>query len=88
LNSSYIYLSTQLNSQWLIIIIIITIITTTTTTTTGKDISVTGRGGPQRCEMSRLPHFLENRLRDGCEADSLAHLPLFTSKKIPGTHFC
>jgi hypothetical protein len=26
----------------------------------GKTIPVTGRGGPQGCETSRLPHFLEN----------------------------
>jgi hypothetical protein len=30
-----------------------------------KAIPVTGRGGPQGCEMSRLPHFLGNRLTDG-----------------------
>jgi hypothetical protein len=27
-----------------------------------KAIPVTGRGGPQGCETSRLPHFLDNRL--------------------------
>jgi hypothetical protein len=30
-----------------------------------KAIPVTGRGGPQGCETSRLPHFLYNRLTDG-----------------------
>jgi hypothetical protein len=30
----------------------------------GKAIPVTGRGGPQGYETSRLPHFLENRLTD------------------------
>jgi hypothetical protein len=30
-------------------------------------IPVTGRGGPQSCETSRLPHFLDNRLTDGGE---------------------
>jgi hypothetical protein len=25
-----------------------------------KAIPVTGRGGPQDCEMSRLPHFLDS----------------------------
>jgi hypothetical protein len=34
----------------------------------GKSILVTGRGAPQACEMSRLPHFLDNRLKDGGEA--------------------
>jgi hypothetical protein len=29
---------------------------------------VTGRRGPQRCETSRIPHFLDNRLTDGGEA--------------------
>jgi hypothetical protein len=31
----------------------------------GKFIHVTGRGGPQDCEMYRLPHFLDNRLTGG-----------------------
>jgi hypothetical protein len=30
----------------------------------GKVIPVTGRGGPQGCETSRLPHFLDNLLTD------------------------
>jgi hypothetical protein len=30
-----------------------------------KSIPVTDRGGPQGCETSRLPHFLDNRLTDG-----------------------
>jgi hypothetical protein len=37
----------------------------------GKAIPVTGRGGPQGCEMSSLPHFLESRLTDGGEVVSL-----------------
>jgi hypothetical protein len=37
----------------------------------GKSIPVTGRGGPQGCETSMLPHFLDNRLTDGSEVDSL-----------------
>jgi hypothetical protein len=32
---------------------------------------VTGRGGPQDCETSRLPHFLDNRLTDAGEGVSL-----------------
>jgi hypothetical protein len=53
----------------------------------GKSISVTGRGGPQGCETSRLPHFFEIQLTDGGEV-SLARRPPFTPKKILGTHFC
>jgi hypothetical protein len=36
-----------------------------------KAIPVTGRGGPQGSETSRLPHFLDNRLTDGGEVVSL-----------------
>jgi hypothetical protein len=54
----------------------------------GKAITVTGRGGPQGCETSRLPHFLDNWLTDGSEVVSLARRPPFTSMKFPGTHFC
>jgi hypothetical protein len=38
--------------------------------------------------MSRLPHFLHNRLTDGGEVVSLARRPPFTPRKIPGPHFC
>jgi hypothetical protein len=44
----------------------------------GKAIRVTGRGargGPWCCEMSRLPHFLDNQLRDDGEVASLMHRP-------------
>jgi hypothetical protein len=34
--------------------------------------------GPQGCETSRLPHFLENPLTDGGEVVSLTRQPLFT----------
>jgi hypothetical protein len=56
----------------------------------GKDkvISVTGRGGPWVCEMSRLPHFLESRLTDGGEVVSITLRPNFNPKKIPGTQLC
>jgi hypothetical protein len=37
----------------------------------GKAIPVTGLGGPEGCEMSMLPHFLDNRLTDGGEVVSL-----------------
>jgi hypothetical protein len=36
-----------------------------------KDNPVTDRGDPQGFETSRLPHFLENRLKDGVEIVSL-----------------
>jgi hypothetical protein len=53
-----------------------------------KLIPVTGRGGPQGCETSRLPHFLDNRLTDGSEVISLTRGPHFTPQNIPDTHFC
>jgi hypothetical protein len=31
----------------------------------GKAIHVRGRGDPQDCETSRLPHFLDNQFTDG-----------------------
>jgi hypothetical protein len=43
-----------------------------------KAIPVTGRGGPQGCETSRIPHFLDNRLTDGGEVLSLTCRPPFT----------
>jgi hypothetical protein len=36
-----------------------------------KAIAVTGGGGPQCCETSRIPHFLDNQLTDGDEVVSL-----------------
>jgi hypothetical protein len=51
-------------------------------------IKVTGRGSPKGSETSRLPHFLDNRLKDGDEIVNLTRRPLFTLRKIPGTHFC
>jgi hypothetical protein len=54
----------------------------------GKTIPVTGRRGPYGCETSKLPHFLDNRLREDGEFVSLTRRPPFTSRKIPGTHFC
>jgi hypothetical protein len=44
-------------------------------------IPVTGREGQQRCETLRLPHFLDNRLTDGGEADSLTRQPPFTPRE-------
>jgi hypothetical protein len=54
----------------------------------GKSIPVTGPGGPWGCEMSVLPHFVDNRLTDGGEVINLTRRPPFTPMKIPGTHFC
>jgi hypothetical protein len=41
-----------------------------------------------RIETSRIPHFVENLPTDGGEVVSLTRWPHFTSRKIPGTHFC
>jgi hypothetical protein len=46
-----------------------------------KVIPVTGRGTPQDCESSRLPHFLENRLKDGGKVDGLTGRPSFTPQE-------
>jgi hypothetical protein len=52
-----------------------------------KTIPVTGCGGSQGCETSRLTHFLDSRLTDGDEVVSpIRQLP-FTPRKICGTHF-
>jgi hypothetical protein len=54
----------------------------------GKAIPVTGCGGPQGCEMSSLPHLLDNQLTDDSEVVSLMHQLPFPPRKIFGTHFC
>jgi hypothetical protein len=54
----------------------------------GNAIPVTGHEGPQGCETSKLPHFLDNRLTDGGEVVSITRRPFFTPRKIPDTHFC
>jgi hypothetical protein len=46
----------------------------------GKAILITGAGGPEACETSRLPYFLETRLTDGGEV--VSHPP----RKISGPH--
>jgi hypothetical protein len=46
----------------------------------GKAIPVTSRGGPESCETSRLPHFLDSRLTDGDEVSLTRRLP-FTSQE-------
>jgi hypothetical protein len=47
----------------------------------GKAIPVIGHEGTQGCEMSRLPHFLDNRLTYGGEIVSLMHRLLFTPQE-------
>jgi hypothetical protein len=54
-------------------------------TVKGKAIPITGRGVPQGCETSRLPHFLDNRLIDGVEVVKLMHRPPFNPKKFSST---
>jgi hypothetical protein len=46
----------------------------------GKDIPVTGRGGPSGCERSRLPHYLHKRLTDGGKVVSPTRRPPFTPR--------
>jgi hypothetical protein len=48
----------------------------------GKVIPVTGCGGSQGCETSRLPHFLHNRLIEDGQVICLTHQPLFTSGRF------
>jgi hypothetical protein len=45
---------------------------------TPKAISITGRRGPEDCETSRLPHFLDSWLIDGGKVVSLTLRPTFT----------
>jgi hypothetical protein len=47
-----------------------------------RAIPVTGRGGPQGCETSRLPRFLDNPLADDGKVISLTLRPACTSRKI------
>jgi hypothetical protein len=44
----------------------------------GRAVPVTDRGGPQGCDTSTLPHFLNNRLTDGGEVVSLTRQRPFT----------
>jgi hypothetical protein len=46
-----------------------------------KAIPVTGREGPEGCETSRLPHFLNSRLTDGGEVVSPTRQPPFTPQE-------
>jgi hypothetical protein len=40
-----------------------------------------GRGGPQGCQTSRLPHSLDNRLTGGGEVMSLTRRPPFAPQE-------
>jgi hypothetical protein len=42
-----------------------------------KAIPVTDREGPQGCETSRLPHFVDRRLTDGGEVSLYASAALY-----------
>jgi hypothetical protein len=55
----------------------------------GKAVPITGHGVPLGCEMSRLLHFLGNRLTDGGEVGNLCvnHPLPPPAQEIPGTHF-
>jgi hypothetical protein len=48
-----------------------------TVNTHNKVIPVTGREGPQGCETLRVPHYLDNRLKDGGKVFSLTRRPRF-----------
>jgi hypothetical protein len=43
----------------------------------GKAMPVTGRGDPQGCETSRLPHSVCNRFTDGGDVVSFRRLDTF-----------
>jgi hypothetical protein len=47
----------------------------------GEAIPITGRGGPEGCETSKLSHFLDSRLTGGGEIVSLTRGPPFTPQK-------
>jgi hypothetical protein len=47
----------------------------------GKAIPIRGCEGPQDCETSRLPHFLDNRLTDGGEVVRLTCRSLYTHQE-------
>jgi hypothetical protein len=47
----------------------------------GKAIPVTDRGGPEGCEWSRLPHFLESRLTDDGDVVNLTRRTPFTPQE-------
>jgi hypothetical protein len=53
-----------------------------------KAIPVTGRGGQQDCETSRIQHCPDNWFTDGGEVVSITRRPRFIPRNILGTHFC
>jgi hypothetical protein len=44
--------------------------------------------GPCVCEKLRIPHFLNNHLRDDNKAVSFTRRPLFTTQENSFTHSC
>lgn len=52
-----------------------------------KAVPATSHGDPKDCQMSRLPHYLDNQITDGSELISLMNRPLSIAK-MTGTHFC
>jgi hypothetical protein len=40
------------------------------------------------CDPSRLPHFIDNRLKDSGEIICLKIRPAFSPMKIPGNRLC
>jgi hypothetical protein len=56
----------------------------------GRALPVTGRGGPQGCEMLRIQHRLDNRLTGGFKVVSPTHRPRTAPQKhcfsLSGTH--
>jgi hypothetical protein len=46
-----------------------------------KAIPVTGREGPEGCEMLRVSYYLDNRLKDGGKVVSLTRWPRFTPQE-------
>jgi hypothetical protein len=52
-----------------------------------KVIPVTGRGGLQGCEMLRISHILDNRIKNGGEIVSLMRRPRFYRQEY-SWNFC
>jgi hypothetical protein len=48
----------------------------------GNVTPITGHGGLQGCEASKLTHFLDTQLTDGGEVVSLTHHPPFTPERF------
>jgi hypothetical protein len=51
---------------------------------------VTGLGVLYGCEMLKIPHCIDNWLKDGGKVTSATHRPHSTQKQFSasGTHFC